>query len=183
LEAGGFRFRWCWKHQHRQTQPKPGQHLPHEGGNSSNLPGELRTGDDRNAFGISAGGSRGNSAMERCKSVVRAILTVSIHILAPPTRVFKAPILQVQRKCIASIHVSWSAARALSERFSQQASLFLHRISASSKQYSLQVHRKCINREVNPFLTQLRSTGVDSPSGPIAVCPLRDDGRQASVRG
>lgn len=51
------------------------------------------TGDDRNAYRITAAGSRNVSAMECCESDVRAILTVSIIILASPTSVFKAVIL------------------------------------------------------------------------------------------
>ena len=63
-------------------------------------PGNLRTGDDRNAYGITAGGSRYDSAMERGESVVRAILTVSILILALHSCAFKGDFLQVQRKYI-----------------------------------------------------------------------------------
>jgi len=45
-------------------------------------PGNLRTGDDRNAYDINIAGSDHISAMESKGSVVRAILTVSILILA-----------------------------------------------------------------------------------------------------
>ena len=66
-------------------------------------PGNLRTGDDRNAYGITAGGSRYDSAMERGESVVRAILTVSILILAPAMGTYKFKFLLVQRNCIAEL--------------------------------------------------------------------------------
>lgn len=61
-------------------------------------PVSLRTGDDRNAYGIAAGGSQGVSAMERNESVVRAIPTVSILILALDAGAFKGDFVQVQRK-------------------------------------------------------------------------------------
>lgn len=67
------------------------------------IPGQLRTGDDRNAYGITAGGSHRISAMESNGSVVRAILTVGILILALPFHAFKGVFRKVQRKCMLAI--------------------------------------------------------------------------------
>lgn len=56
------------------------------------------TGDDRNAYCMTAAGSRSVSAMECGESVVRAILTVSIPIFALRVLAFKAVFSYVQRK-------------------------------------------------------------------------------------
>lgn len=64
------------------------------------IPGHLRTGHDRNAYDIAAEGSHHISAMESKGSVVRAILTVSILILALAGATFKIVFEPVQRKGI-----------------------------------------------------------------------------------
>src|SRR6185369_9863349 len=63
-------------------------------------PGNLRTGDDRNACDLDVVGSNYISAMESKGSVVRAILTVSILILARAHWTFKVGSDPVQRKGI-----------------------------------------------------------------------------------
>ena len=62
------------------------------------MPWYLWTGDDRNAYGQVAGGSRNESAMERGESIVRAIPTVSILILMHRSTRFKVQLMCVQRK-------------------------------------------------------------------------------------
>jgi hypothetical protein len=74
--------------------------IRHSGGKARCESWQIETGDDRNAGGIAAAGSCSISAMECCKSVVRAIPTVSILILAPQSRAFKVAIREEQRKCI-----------------------------------------------------------------------------------
>lgn len=67
------------------------------------IPGQLRTGNDRNAYGITAGGSHCIFAMKSSGSFVRTILTVGILILALPFHAFKGVFRQVQRKCMLAI--------------------------------------------------------------------------------
>jgi hypothetical protein len=55
----------------------------HPVANTRRKPGKVRTGDDRNAFDLNVVGSYYISTMERNRSVVRAILTVSMLIVAP----------------------------------------------------------------------------------------------------
>jgi hypothetical protein len=63
-------------------------------------PGKVKTGDDRNACDLDVVGSNYISAMESKGSVVRAILTVSILILARAPWTFKVGSDPVQRKGI-----------------------------------------------------------------------------------